>query len=80
MIYFLTDVFAKLIEKSIEEYGINPLYCVSLLGFTWQCGVKYTVIKLQTLQDKDVILFLEPNIRGGIRSVMGDRYVELDKN
>ena len=37
-LYFESDVFLlavffeKLIELSIQEYGINPLYCVSLLG------------------------------------------------
>ena len=40
--------------------------------------MKHTDIKLQTLQDKDMILLLENNIRGGISSVMGDRYVQSD--
>ena len=48
-------------------------------GYTWQCGLKYTGINLQTLQDKDLILTLEKNIRGGISSVMGDRYVKSDE-
>ena len=73
-------VFEKFIKISVNEYGINPLYCVSLPGYTWQCGLKYTGIKLQTLQDKDMILLLENNIRGGITSVMGDRYVISDEN
>ena len=40
---------------------------------------KYTGINLQTLQDKDLILTLENNIRGGISAVMGDRYVKSDE-
>ena len=40
----------------------------------------YTDIKLQTLQDEDMILLLENNIPGGISSVMGDRYVKSDDN
>ena len=43
-------------------------------------GLKYTVINLQTLQDKDMISLLENNIRGGVSSVMGDRYVISDEN
>ena len=74
----LADVFEKFIKISVEKNGINPLYCVSLPGYTWQCGMKYTDINLQTLQDKDMILLLENNIRGGISSVMGDRYVQSD--
>ena len=79
-VILLADVFEKFIKISVEEYGINPLYCVSLPGYTWHCGMKYTDIKLQTLQDKDMILLLENNIRGGISSVMGDRYIKSDKN
>ena len=79
-VILLADVFEKFIEISVEEYGINPLYCVSLPGYIWQCGMKYTDIKLQTLQDKDMILLFENNVRGGISSVMGDRYIKSDEN
>ena len=73
-------MFENFSKKSVNEFGINPLYCVSLPGYTWQCGSKYTGINLQTLQDKDLFLTLENNISGGISSVMGDRYVETDEN
>ena len=79
-VILLADVFEKFIKISVEEFGINPLYCVSLPGYTWQCGMKYTDINLQTLQDKDMNLLLENNIRGGISSVMGDRYIKSDEN
>ena len=62
-VIFLADVFEKLVKVSTEEYKINPLYCVSLPGYTYQCAMKYTDIKLQTLQDKDLILLIENNIR-----------------
>ena len=75
-VLLLACVVEKFIKISINEYGINPLYCVSLSGYTWQCGLKYTGINLQTLQDKDVILLIENNTRGGISSVMGVRYVK----
>ena len=79
-ILLLACVFEKFIKISVNQYDINPLYCVSLPGYTWQCGLKYTGINLQTLQDKDMILLLENNIRGGISSVMGDRYIKSDEN
>ena len=37
-------------------------------------------MKLKALQDEDLILTLENNIRGEISSVMGDRYVKPDEN
>ena len=73
-------MFEKFIKVSINEFGINPLYCVSLPGHTWQCGLKYTGIKLQTLQAKDMILLIENNIRGGFSSVLGSRYVKSEEN
>ena len=79
-VILLADVFEKFVKVSTKEYKINPLYCVSLPGFTYQCALKYTDIKLQTLQDKDLILLIENNIRGGISSVMGDRYVKSDQD
>ena len=73
-------MFEKFIKVSINEFDIRLLYCVSLPGYTWQCGLKYTGFNLETLQDKDMILVLENNIRGGISSVMGDRYLKSDEN
>ena len=75
----MADVFEKFIKITIEEIEANPLYCVSLPGYTWQCGMKYIDIKTKTLQDKDMILLLENNIRGGISRVIGDRYVQSDE-
>ena len=79
-VILIADVMEKFVKVSFEEYGIYPLYCVSLPGYTYQCALKYTDIKLQTLQDKDLILLIENNIRGGISSVMGDRYVKSDED
>ena len=78
-VILLADVFENFVKVSTEEYKINPLYCVSLPGYTYQCALKYTDIKLQTLQDRDLISLIENNIRGGISSVMGDRYVKSDE-
>ena len=81
-VLLLTCVFEKFIKVSQNEFGISPLYFVSLPGYTWACGLKHTNIRLQTLQDKDMILLLEEGIKGGIgiSGVMGDRYVKSNKN
>ena len=49
-VILLADVFEKFVNVSTEEYGINPVYYISLAGYTYQCALKYTDIKLQTLQ------------------------------
>ena len=53
-------------KLSLKDIDINPLYCVSLPGYTWQRGLKYASMNLQTFQDKPMILLLENNLRGGI--------------
>ena len=80
VVILLSDAFEKFVKVSNKEYGINPLYCISLPGYTYQCALKSTDIKLQTPQDKDLNLLLENNIRGGISSVMGNRFVISDHN
>ena len=79
-VLLLTCVFEKFIKVSFYEMEINLLYCVSFSGYTWQCGLKYTGINIQTLQEKDMSLVLENKICGGISSVMGDRYIQSDEN
>ena len=41
-ITLLADGFAKFIKVSIRQFGINPLYCISLPSYTYQCAFKYT--------------------------------------
>ena len=53
---------------------------MSIPGYTWQYTMKYTKNNSQTLQDEDLFLTLENNTRGGIGSIMGDRYVKSDDN
>ena len=49
-VLLLACVFEKFVKVSVNEFRINPLYCVSLTGYTWQCGLKYTGINLETLR------------------------------
>ena len=60
---FNSNIFSeKLIEVPNNKFDINPLFCESLAGYTWDCGLKFTEIKLQTLHDKELILLSESNI------------------
>ena len=64
----LTDVFENFVETSTLMYGINPLYSYSLPGYTWKAGLKLTKNQLDFIKDKELLLLLENNIRGGISS------------
>ena len=76
----LANVFENFIKVSIQKNDFIPLFCVVLTVYTWLCGLKYTNIKLQTLQDKDMILLPGNNKQGRIGSVMGARYVIISEN
>ena len=53
---------------------------MSLLGYTYECALKHTDIKFQTLQDKVMINLIENNFLGSLSGVKGDRYVKSDEN
>ena len=72
----LADVFENFVIENFEKYGINPLYSYSLPGYKWKTGLKLTDNKLDFIKDEELLLLLENNIRGGISSVMGPRYIE----
>ena len=78
-VLLLACVYEKFIKVSFIEFDLNPLYCVSLPGYTSECGLQYNGIYLQTFQDKDSSSILVSKIRGGISSVMGDLYVKSDE-
>ena len=51
-VFLSTDKFEKFSKISVEEFDINPLNCVNIPRYSWQCGLNLTDISLQTLQDK----------------------------
>ena len=77
-VILLADVFEKFVKVSTKEYDTNPLYCLSLPGYTYKYALKYTEINQYTEISINRNLLIENNIRGGISSVMGDRYVKSD--
>ena len=69
--------------KSLESFflinhDIDPAYCYSAPGLTWQCGFKHTKINLDLLTNYDMLLMFENGIRGGCSGVLGDRYVKAN--
>ena len=79
-IILLADIFEKFIKVYISEFGIKPLYHISLPGTTWSNGFKYTKIDLELIKNVDLFQMFEIGIRGGISGNFGDRYIESDDN
>lgn len=62
-----------LITLCHETYCLDPAHYYTLPGHSWDCMLKYTKCKLETLQDVDMFLFFENDIGGGV-SQCSNRY------
>ena len=79
-VILLADIFEKFIKVSISEFGINPLYHISLPGTTWANGLRYTRTELELIKNVDLFQMFESGIRGGLSGIFGDRYIESDND
>ena len=89
-VLILADCISKFRETMIKDYKIDPCWCYSSPGLTWQNGLRFIteiepteenpkpVRELALLSDVDMHMFFERAIRGGISSVMGLRYIKAN--
>ena len=77
-VLLLVDCWRNFKKVIYNQYQIDPSYCFTTAGLTWQCGLKYTKIKLETLQDIDMILMFENQIRGGYSGCLVNRYIKAN--
>ena len=59
----------------MKEFKLNPLQCVSLPGYSFDCWLMSSGVTLDTLQDKQMLDDFVGAKRGGICGIMGDRYI-----
>ena len=75
-VLLLADAFEQFRDFFLRHHQIDPCYCFSAPGLTWQCGLKYTGIELELLTDYDMLQMFEKGIRGGFSGVLGSRHVK----
>ena len=75
-VLILADVFENFRELCLKYYEIDPAYCYSAPGLSWNAGLKFTGIELELITDKDMLDMFNEGIRGGFSGVLGKRYVE----
>ena len=76
-VLLLSDVmenFRKLCEK---HYELDPAHFFTVPGMAWDAMLKMTGIKLELLEDVDMLLMIEKGIRGGISNVF-KRYAKAN--
>ena len=65
-IMLLTCIFESFRETCHKTYGLDPGHYYTIPGYTWDCMLKYTGCRLETVQDVDILMFIEKGIRGGV--------------
>ena len=69
----LADVFEKFISTCLEYYRLDPFHYFSSPGLSWDAMLKMTRIELELISHRDMYLFIEKGIKGGI-SYIAKRY------
>ena len=62
----LADIFENFRNMCLEIYELDPAKFISVPGLVWQAALKETKVKLNLLNDIDMLLMVEKGIRGGI--------------
>ena len=71
-LYLLTDVillvnvFESFGDVCMNNYGLDPAHFYKAPGLAWKACLKKTGIRLELLQDIDILLMFEHGIQGGI--------------
>ena len=67
-VLLLADVFESFRRTSLEYYGLDPAWYISLPAMAWDAMLKKTnvVLELLTEDERDIYLMVEEGIRGGI--------------
>ena len=64
-VLLLDDVFEKIINTCLENYGLDRCYYFASPGLRWNAMLKMNGIELELISDIDMHLFIETRLRGG---------------
>jgi hypothetical protein len=58
-VLLLTDIFENFRDVRMKAYNLDPAYYYTTPGFSFDCMLKYTSMKLELLSDYDMLLMFE---------------------
>ena len=76
-VVLLANVFEEFRNTCMKHYGLDPANLYTSPSLAWKACLKKTGIKLELLQDPDMLLMFERGIRGGITQVV-HRYAAVN--
>ncbi|KAF4520795.1 hypothetical protein B566_EDAN002371 [Ephemera danica] len=62
----LTDVFEEFRTVCLHAYELDPCWYYTAPSLAWDAALKYTGVKLDLVQDLEIIEMVERGIRGGV--------------
>ena len=65
-VILLASVFESFREVCTKNYGLDPAHFYTAPGLAWKACLKKTGVRLELLQDPDMLLMFEQGIEGGI--------------
>ena len=62
-VLLLCDVFEKFIGVCLKDYGLDPCHYFSSPGLSWDAMLKMACIELEKINNIDLHLFLEKEMK-----------------
>ena len=76
-VLLLADVFENFREICLKNYKLDPAWYLTAPGLSWDAMLRTTKIKLELLNDPDMLMMFEKGTRGGV-SMISNRYSEAN--
>ena len=76
-VLLLADVFENFRDLCLESYHLDPAHFYTSPGLAWEAMLKMTKVKLQLLDDIDMVLMIEKGVRGGV-SMISKKYAKAN--
>ncbi|KAK3088565.1 hypothetical protein FSP39_020689 [Pinctada imbricata] len=76
-VLLLADVFENFRDLCLEFYHLDPAHYYTSPGLAWEAILKMTKVKLELLEDIDMVLMIEKGIRGGV-SMISKKYARAN--
>ena len=76
-VLLLTDVYENFRSVCLNIYGLDPCWYFTAPGLAWHACLRKTDVKLELLNDVDMLLMFEKGIRGGV-SMIPKRYAKAN--